>query len=153
MFNAKKIKRKTSKFCIDSIQIIIGTLFMAFGVSQFLLPNQLSSGGFTGIATILYYLLKIPLGVTNIVLNIPLFILSWIKKGKEFFAKGLIGTIFLSIFLDLLDKYSVLTDDRLLACIYGGIIIGFGTSIVLRANGSTGGTDMLANIIKEYKPN
>lgn len=92
------------------------------------------------------------MGLTIIVLNIPLFILSWIKKGKEFFIKGLVGTIFLSIFIDLLDKYSAVTQDRLLACIYGGIIAGLGTSIVLRANASTGGTDMLAYIIREFKP-
>lgn len=92
------------------------------------------------------------MGITIIVLNIPLFILTWIKKGKEFFIKGVIGTVFLSVFIDLLEKYEALTQDRLLACIYGGIIAGFGTSIVLRANASTGGTDMLAYVIREYKP-
>lgn len=125
---------------------------MAFGVSQFLLPNQLSSGGFTGIATIFYYLLKLPMGLTIFFLNIPLFILSWIKKGKEFVIKGIMGTFFLSMFIDLLDQYSALTQDRLLACIYGGVIMGIGTSILLKANASTGGTDMLAYVIKEYKP-
>jgi len=119
----------------------------------FLLPNQLSSGGFTGIATIFYYLLNLPVGLTIIVLNIPLFILAWIKKGKEFLIKGLLGTIFLSIFIDLLEKYSAVTQDRLLACIYGGIITGLGTSIILKANASTGGTDMLSYIIREFKPN
>lgn len=125
---------------------------MAVAVSQFLLPNQLSSGGFTGISTIFYYLLKIPMGLTILLLNIPLFLLSFIKKGKVFFIKGLIGTVFLSLFIDILDKLPVLTNDRLLACIYGGIIMGLGTSIILKANGSTGGTDMLAYIIREYKP-
>lgn len=126
---------------------------MAFGTSQFLLPNQLSSGGFTGIATIFYYILKFPMGLTILALNTPLFILSFIKKGREFFIKGLTGTVFLSVFIDLLDKYAVVTNDRLLACIYGGIIMGLGTSIILRANASTGGTDMLAYVIREYKPN
>ncbi len=93
------------------------------------------------------------MGLTIFALNIPLFILSFIKKGKEFFIRGLFGTIFLSIFIDILDKYPVLTNDRLLACIYGGIIMGLGTSVILRANASTGGTDMLAYVIREYKPN
>lgn len=151
----KKKRRKLiiKKYIWEVLQIIIGTFIMAFGVSEFLLPNQLSSGGFTGIATIFYYTLKFPMGLTILALNIPLFILSFIKKGKEFFIKGLIGTIFLSIFIDLLDKYAVLTTDRLLACIYGGIVMGLGTSIILRANASTGGTDMLAYVIREYKPN
>ncbi len=140
------------KYSFEVFEIIIGTLLMAMAVSQFLLPNQLSSGGFTGIATIFYYLLKLPMGLTIILLNIPLFILSWIKKGREFFFKGLIGTVLLSIFIDILDKLPPLTNDRLLACIYGGIVMGLGTSLILRANGSTGGTDMLAYIIREFKP-
>lgn len=92
------------------------------------------------------------MGLTVFLLNIPLFIMSFIKKGKEFFIKGLIGTTSLSLFLDILDNFQAVTNDRLLACIYGGIIMGIGTSIVLKANGSTGGTDMLAYIIREYKP-
>lgn len=148
----KKLKLQVKKYSFEFAQMIIGTFLMAFGVSQFLLPNQLSSGGFTGIATICYYLLNLPMGLTIFILNVPLFILSFIKKGREFFIKGLLGTIFLSIFIDLLDKYGALTEDRLLACIYGGIMMGLGTSIVLRANASTGGTDMLAYVIREYKP-
>jgi len=122
-------------------------------VSLFLLPNQLSAGGFSGIATIFYYLLNLPMGLTIILLNVPLFILALVKKGREFLAKGLIGTVFLSLFIDFLDKFQALTMDRLHACIYGGIIIGIGTSIILKAEASTGGTDMLAYIIREYKPN
>lgn len=125
---------------------------MAVAVSQFLLPNQLSSGGFTGIATITYYLLNLPMGITIFALNIPLFILSFIKKGKGFLVKGILGTVFLSIFIDVLDQYPPFTQDRFLACIYGGILMGLGTSIILRGNASTGGTDMLAYVIKEYKP-
>lgn len=148
----KRTKLLIKKYSFEFVQIMLGTFLMALGVSQFLLPNQLSSGGFTGIATIFYYILKFPMGLTILALNIPLFILSFVKKGKEFFIKGLTGTILLSVFIDWLDKYAVLTNDRLLACIYGGIIIGLGTSIILRANASTGGTDMLAYVIREYKP-
>lgn len=148
----KRTKLLIKKYSWEFFQIIIGTFIMAIAVSEFLLPNQLSSGGFTGIATILYYLLKFPMGLTIFLLNIPLFIMSFIKKGKEFFIKGVIGTTSLSLFLDILDNFQAVTNDKLLACIYGGIIMGLGTSIVLKANGSTGGTDMLAYIIREYKP-
>ncbi len=141
------------KYTFEFIQIVFGSLIMAIGVSLFLLPNQLSSGGVSGVATILYYLLKFPMGITIIAINIPLFIMSIIKLGKQFFIKGFIGTIFLSIFIDMLDKFNPLTHDRFLACIYGGVIVGIGTSIILKANASTGGTDMLSYIIKAYKPN
>ena len=97
---------------------------MAVGVSLFLLPNQLSSGGIAGIATITYYLFHIPMGTMMLLINVPLFLFSIFKIGKSFFIKSMIGTIALSAFIDFLDKLEPLTNDRFLACIYGGIIIG-----------------------------
>lgn len=95
----KRRKLLIKKYLWEFLQIIIGTFIMAVAVSQFLLPNQLSSGGFTGIATIFYYLLKLPMGLTVFLLNIPLFIMSWIKKGREFFIKGIIrNNFFITIF-------------------------------------------------------
>ena len=83
-----------------------------------------SSGGVSGIATIFYYLLHIPMGTTILIINAPLFFISIFKIGKKFFIKSAIGTISLSVFIDILDKLEPLTNDRFLACIYGGIIIG-----------------------------
>ena len=136
-----KTKRKIVEFrylIIQAIQIIVGTAIVAISTSLFLLPNQLSSGGFSGIATITYYLFKIPLGTTVLILNIPLFILSLIKNGKGFFINALVGTVLLSIFLNIFETFEPLTTDRFLGCIYGGIIAGIGTAIILRANASTG---------------
>ena len=116
-FNIKRI-------IIEILGTILGSFIMAFGISLFLLPNQLSSGGLAGIATITYYLLNIPMGTTILILNIPLFLVAIYKVGKSFFIKSLIGTFSLSFFIDLLDKLEPLTNDRFLACIYGGIIIG-----------------------------
>ena len=151
-----KTKRKIVKIkhiIIQFLQIIVGTALVAMSTSLFLLPNQLSSGGFSGIATIVYYLLKIPLGTTVLVLNVPLFIMSLIKNGKHFFLNAVTGTVGLSIFLNIFEKIKPITTDRFLACIYGGIIAGIGTAIILKANASTGGTDLLTQIIKAYKPN
>lgn len=140
------------KYIKETIEIVIGCILMAAGTSLFLLPNQLSSGGFAGISTIVYYLFGLPLGTTMLILNIPLIILTIIRVGKETAIKGIIGTIVLSVFIDILEKFGALTEDRLLACIYGGILIGLGTAIVLKANASTGGTDLLTYIIRSYKP-
>ena len=140
------------KYLKEGIEIILGCVLMALGTSLFLLPNQLSSGGFAGIATIIYYLFNLPLGTTMLILNIPLIILTIIKVGKETAIKGVIGTIVLSTFIDIFETFNPLTEDRLLACIYGGILIGLGTAIVLKANASTGGTDLLTYIIRAYKP-
>lgn len=146
----KKIKIK--KYIYDFILLIIGCAIMAVATSFFLLPNQLSSGGFTGIATITYYLLKWPVGTVIFALNVPLFILSYFRIGREFLIKGILGTIFLSIFIDIFDKFKPLTEDRILGCVYGGIIMGIGMSLVLKGSSSTGGTDLLSYIIKSFKP-
>ena len=84
------------KYIKDGLYIIVGCLLMAIGTSLFLLPNKLSSGGFSGISTIIYYLINIPLGTTMLLLNIPLLILTIIRVGKETAIKGIIGTIVLS---------------------------------------------------------
>ncbi len=147
----KRIILIIKKYIFELMQIILGTALMALGVSQFLLPNQLSSGGFSGIATITYYLLNLPMGTVILALNIPLFILAFFRIGKIFFAKAIIGTALLSVFIDMFDKFNSLTNDRFLACIYGGIITGLGTALILKANASTGGSDLLSYIIKSYK--
>lgn len=125
---------------------------MACGTSFFLLPNQLSSGGFAGIATITYYLLGIPLGTTMFILNIPLLILAYIRIGKNFLFKSLLGTSLLALFIDLLDQFPALTEDAFLGCVYGGIAMGIGTSMILKSTSSTGGTDLLSYLIRSYKP-
>lgn len=116
------------KTIIEILGTITGAFIMAFGISGFLLPNQLSSGGISGIATITYYLLNIPMGTMILIINLPLFIFAFYKIGKKFFVKSIIGTISLSYFIDLLDRLEPLTSDKFLACIYGGIIIGMRNS-------------------------
>lgn len=150
----KKIKYKLliKKYASEIFFIFLGTMLMAIATSLFLLPNHLSSGGFSGIATITYYLFNWKMGAVILILNIPFFILAFIRIGKEFVIKSLLGTVFLSFFIDLFDRYQPLTTDRFLACIYGGILIGVGTSLVLKASGSTGGSDLVSYIIKSFKP-
>lgn len=147
-----KRKVKNSKIK-DIILTIIGAMIMAIGVSLFLLPNRLSTGGFSGIATITYYLFQIPMGIVILVANIPVFIIALKKIGTKFFLKSILGTVSLSIFIDIFDKIQPLTNDKFLASIYGGIIVGIGTAIILKAHSSTGGSDLVSNIIKAYRPN
>ena len=141
---------KIKTFFIEVLGTLLGAFIMAFAVSFFLLPNELSSGGFSGIATILYYKLKIPMGATIASLNIPLFLMAGYKIGKIFLTKTIIGTLSLSVFIDFLDTFTPLTNDKMLAAIYGGILTGIGTAVILKSNSSTGGSDLLTNIIKKY---
>ena len=123
---------------------------MAFATAQFLLPNHLSTGGFSGIGTIVYYLWNIPVGTTNFIINIPLLILAYLKIGKYFILKAVGGTILLSFFLNILEGLPSLTEDRLLACIYGGILMGLGTALIFKAGASTGGTDLITTLVKRF---
>lgn len=140
------------KMMLDMFYLILGCLLMAIGTSLFLLPNQLSSGGFTGIATIIYYLFHFPLGTVMFILNVPFLLWAFFKIGKELLVKSLIGTIVLAAFIDIFDQFPALTSDPFLACIYGGFCIGIGLALVLKSNSSTGGTDLISYIAKAYKP-
>lgn len=145
-------KFNIQKMIIETGGTILGSFVMAIGISLFLLPNQLSTGGVSGIATITYYLFHIPMGTMMLIINVPLFLLSMYKIGKSFFFKSILGTISLSIFIDILDKIEPLTQDRFLACVYGGIIIGLGTAILLKVESSTGGSDLVSYMARKYKP-
>ena len=147
------LKTNYKIFLKELILTIIGAFIMAIGIALFLLPNQLSSGGVSGIATLIYYLAGIPMGKMILIINIPLFLFAIYKLGIAFFTKSLIGTASLSFFIDILDKIEPVTQDSLLAAIYGGILIGLGTAIIFKANSSTGGTDLFSQIVRSYNSN
>lgn len=146
----KIFKFKNKIILIEIIQLIIGTILMSIGVALFLVPNKLSSGGFTGISTIFYYLFEWKVGTVVFLLNVPLFIFSYFKIGKDFFIKSIIGTIILSIGINFFEKINPITTDKFLGCIFGGIINGIGNSLVLKSNGSTGGTELVTGLVKSY---
>ena len=149
----EKILNRIKSISITSLKIILGTMIMAIGIDLFLVPSKLSTGGFSGIGTVLYYLWRIPVGTTTIILNIPLFVLAFLKLGKRFTLKTILGTSSLSYFLHVFEKIRPITNDKVLAFIYGSILVGVGTAVVLKARGSTGGSDLLASIIRAYKRN
>lgn len=138
------------KLLVQAVQIVIGTLLIAIAVDLFLVPNQLSTGGFSGIGTVLHYMIDIPVGTIVLILNVPLFIIALFRSGKKFFLNAIFGTILLSVFLNVLENVGPIVEDRFLACIYGGIIVGIGTALILRAEASTGGTELLTHIIHTY---
>ena len=138
------------KYALEYIYIIVGAFLMAVSTALILLPNQLSTGGISGISTILYYSCNYPVGLTMLLINVPLFVIAMVKVNKRLFFKSILGTVLLSVFIDLLENLSPITNDRFLACIYGGIIMGIGTAIILKAGASTGGTDLLSYVIRAY---
>ena len=110
----------------------------------------MTTGGASGIATILYYLSNIPMGITILAINLPLFVIAIVKLGKKFVIKTIFSTVLLSVFLELFKYDQVIQTtqiDLLMSCIFGGIISGIGLSLTFKAGASSGGSDLLANII------
>jgi len=133
--------------------VLVGVAITALGVSFFLIPAKIAAGGVSGLATVIYHLTGFPAGVIMLLLNLPLFILSWRVLGSIFGARTLFGTVALSLFVDLFNRWAApITEDLLLAAIYGGVLSGIGLGIAFRSGGSTGGTDMAAQLLARFFP-
>ncbi len=141
------------KEIVSYLGISGGVLITAAGLCFFLVPNRIAAGGVSGLATVLLYLANLPMGVTMLLLNIPLFILSMKIIGPMFGVKTLFGSIALSVAVDFMNMVAFpLTTDPLLAAIYGGVVSGIGLGLAFRFGGSTGGTDMAAQLVARYLP-
>jgi len=135
----------------EFLGVTTGVFLLALGLDLFLVPNKIAAGGVSGIATILHYLLGLPVGMTMLALNVPLFLLGIYRLGLKFGFRSLYGTISLSLFVDGLAPYlPVATRDPLLASAFGGALVGLGLGIVFRYRGTTGGTDLAAAILRTY---
>lgn len=135
------------------LMIIVGSASFGVAIQNIYDPTGLVTGGFTGLAIIVKaitgQLMKggIPLWFTNTVLNIPVFILGYILMGRKFLGRSLFGTLMLSFWLYILPPLDLAQGDYMLAALFGGLFSGAGVGLVLRANGTTGGTDMVAALI------
>ena len=140
---------------LEYMLIIIGTALMATAITSCFDAAGMVTGGFSGIAIIVkagtkgLYGNGVPLWVTNLVLNVPVFILAAKIKGFSFVKKALMGDISLTVWLAVLPAWK-LSEDIFLAALYGGILQGVGIGLVFLGGGTTGGTDLLAAIIQKY---
>ncbi|MFB4163396.1 YitT family protein [Alteribacillus sp. JSM 102045] len=143
-----------TKHIKNSFFILLGSAIMSFGLVYFNMQNNLADGGFTGITLILYFILQIDPAYSNLFLNIPLFFIGWKILGRVVFYYTIIGTIGISIFLWVFQKYPVLhlslEEDMTLAALFAGLFIGTGLGIVFRYGGTTGGADILAKLGFRY---
>lgn len=146
-----KHKEKWYKVLYSYILIGIGSLFLAIGLIYFLAPNTIAPGGVTGFAVVIETIINVPIYITNLVINIPLFILGFRILGKDTAIKTLFSTVVLSIFLKILPP-ATLTHDLLLSSIFGGLLGGIGLGLVFKFGGTTGGTDLAASILNNKFP-
>ncbi|WMT18919.1 YitT family protein [Parageobacillus toebii] len=136
------------------IFILLGAAIFAFGLVHFNMQNNLAEGGFTGITLLLYFLFDIDPSITNLALNIPLFFIGWKLLGRNSFLYTIIGTVGLSLFLWIFQRYAIhmpLKHDMTLAALFAGVFIGVGLGIIFRYGGTTGGVDIIARLVHKYK--
>lgn len=141
---------KWKKYTREMLGILMGTALTAASFNMFLIPNKIAAGGISGLGVILFHLFNIPVGVTVLLANVPLFILAWVSMGWKFVGHSLAGSLFFPLMLSATEFLPLVTGDLLLASIFGGIGIGVGLGIVFRFQGSTGGTSLAAQLINRY---
>lgn len=140
----------------DYIFIIAGTGLLAGAIQCFLDPISLVTGGFTGLSIVIKEMTSkivpggMPLWLTNLILNIPVFLIAYKVKGRSFIFRTVIGTALLSAWLYVIPAVDLAHGDYFLASVVGGAIAGLGMGLILLAKATTGGTDMVATIIQNY---
>ena len=129
-------------------QIILGALVGGAAYPLFMTPNKIAPGGITGIATILNHLLSWPVGTVTLIMNIPLFLISYRAMGRLFAFRSLVATLFFTLFIDVL-PLRPMTTDPLLGALYGGVMLGCGLGLIMRGGATTGGSDMVARMVNK----
>lgn len=156
MTNGKKFvlpHTGTMRFIVDLCFVFVGSLLFSIAIHSFTSPNQIAPGGLTGIATIINSLFGIPIGTFVFIANIPLVIIGFLNVGKRFMIKTLIAIALFTVFSDyILVNLPVFTDDKLLATIIGGTIMGGGLGLILSRNSCAGGVDIIVKIILNKRP-
>ena len=129
-------------------QIILGALIGGAAYPLFMTPNKIAPGGITGIATILNHLFQWPVGTVTLILNVPLFLISYKAMGRIFAFRSLVATLFFTLFIDVL-PLQPMTTDPLLGALYGGVMLGAGLGLIMRGGATTGGSDMVARMVNK----
>ena len=132
--------------------ILLGCLISSSSINLFVVPAHLLSGGIAGIAMIFYYLFSLPIGVQMFLYNLPLLAAAYKTLGREYTLDIAFGTILFSFCVDatrFLNAYAPVP-DTMLAAIFGGVLNGIGYGLIFRMNGSSGGFDIVAAIVKKY---
>lgn len=143
------VKKKTAPF----LQIVFGCAIMGLSYSLFLIPHHFVPGGVSGVSIILNYFFELPVGAMIIVLNIPIFVFGLRTMGKKYVLKSLAGMLLSSVMIDVFNQVLRIpsaTDNKILASIYGGILLGLGLGIVFWGHVSTGGSDIVGMVVSKY---
>ena len=145
------MNKYTKKILYKYFMMTLGCAIMGIALNTFYMPNKLLSGGIGGVAVLSYYIAGLPMGITSIVCNIPLFVVAYKYMDREYTISALYGMLIFSASLDFFHFMSTYrpVHDTMLACIAGGVLYGIGAACMYRVGGSSGGTDIISAIIQK----
>ncbi|HFI0462965.1 TPA: YitT family protein [Streptococcus suis] len=144
------LNMETSAIIFSLVLITIGCAVYALGVNSVVIPNKFASGGVAGIAILVYYMANIPAGLTNLVLNALLIIIGWRYLEKKTLIFTLYALFMTSIFLDLFIPPTFTASNVIITAVAGGAIMGVGLGLILRGNGTSAGTDVIALMMRQH---
>lgn len=150
-FETEKLFSK--KWFFNYSKVILGAFILAFGLVYFIIPFHIVPGGVFGISILINHLSGFPIGLLALLINTPLFIWGVRVLGGQFGVKTIFAIVLTSGFIDLINHFShgvALTQDILVSSMFGGVFIGIGIALAIRADATTGGTDIIAQIVAKY---
>ncbi|MEG2597646.1 MAG: YitT family protein, partial [Oscillospiraceae bacterium] len=144
---------KVAERLMDVFMILLGTALYALGLYYFITPSNVAPGGVSGISILVNHITNFPIGIINAAINVPLLLIGWKFLGKEFIWKTLLSVVSFTAFYDVI--FSVLPTyhgEKLLACLFGGVLMGVGLGVVFIRAGSTGGSDIVNKLLHRKFP-
>jgi uncharacterized membrane-anchored protein YitT (DUF2179 family) len=133
---------------LPALSIVLGALMWSVSLNAILVHHKLLSGGVSGLALVIYYLVpSLSIGLMVFLMNIPIFIMAWTMISGKFLAFSLLGMASFSFFLTVTTQLQIFVENPLLACLFAGVISGVGSGLIFRAGGSGGGTGIIAMIL------
>ena len=144
-----KIKNNRLKTILSYILIILGAMLAAYSLDTFLIPNNILDGGVTGISIIISKVFSIPMSLLVILINIPFIYIGYRNLGKSFLLRTIISMLTFSLSLSFFESFHEVTDEILLATIFGGVLLGIGVGLVIRLGACVDGTESVALVISK----
>lgn len=140
---------KTTNYIVTFVMLFIGCAIAASALQCFLIPNTILDGGITGISIIIYKLFQVPIWLLVLILNIPFIYIGYRSLGKNFLIRTVFSMLIFSLFLSFFEIVTPFTEEKLLATVFGGALLGIGTGIIIHFGGCTDGTESVAMVISK----
>ena len=144
-----KFKNIIKEYVFPYFGIVVGSVIAAFALEEFLVPNTILDGGITGISIMISTLTSWPLGLFILLLNIPFMFMGLKLIGKEFFFRGAFGMVIFSAMTEVFHELDPITNETVLAVVFGGLLLGIGVGLVLRFGGCLDGTEIVALLLSK----